>query len=358
MTRRLILLLLGGLLACWGCLAAEQAAPPLPQAPATVAPPSTPAAPAPPAAPEKVAVTLLHINDTHGHTEPYSENDRSIGGYARLATLVQDVRASRSASPASAKAARVLLIHAGDELSRGDELTRETLGAANVAIWNHLGFDIWVPGNGDYYDGLEVLQCLIRKFKGTVLAANVRIAATGQPLAKPSVIYHVGPVRIAFFGICYLSPSEPTTDLFRVADATATARQLAAELRRQADVVVAVTHHGNIADRRMAADVGGLDLIIGAHSHSVLPKGQRLKGPGGREVLIVQAGESMAYLGRVDLALERADGGWRIAAASASLIPIDDKVKADPAVTALVNKLFDEATPAALAEPAVPAGSQ
>ena len=321
-----------------------------------------PAAQAPagaaPAAPDKVAVTILHINDTHGHTEPYSENDRSIGGYARLATLVQDVRASRSASPASAKAARVLLIHAGDELSRGDELTRETLGAANVAIWNHLGFDIWVPGNGDYYDGLEVLQDLIRKFKGTVLAANVRIAATGRPIAKPSVIYHVGPVRIAFFGICHLKPLEPTTDLFRVADTTATARQLAAELRRQADVIVAVTHHGNIADRRMAADVGGLDLIIGAHSHTVLPKGQRLKGPGGREVLIVQAGESMAYLGRVDLALERADGGWRIAASSASLIPIDDKVKADPAVTALVNKLFDEATPAAPPEPAVPAGTQ
>ena len=316
-------------------------------APASAAPGPAVAAPA---APDKVAVTILHINDTHGQTEPYTENDKSIGGYARLATLVQDARAS-------SQAARVFLVHAGDELSRSDQLTRATLGAANVAIWNRLGFDIWVPGNGDYYDGVDVLRARIREFKGTVLAANVVVAAGNAPLAKPYIIHQAGPVRIAFLGLCFLSPGEPTTALFRVADATTTAKALAADLRKQADVVVAVTHLGHWPDRRMAAAVEGLDLIIGGHSHTVLPTGTRIKDPGGKEVLIVQVGESMRYLGRVDLVLTKADGAWRIAESWASLIAIDDKVKLDPTMKALIANLFDKATRGAPAEAPVPAGS-
>jgi 2',3'-cyclic-nucleotide 2'-phosphodiesterase (5'-nucleotidase family) len=314
---------------------------------------AAPAAQAPaiaaPAAPDKVAVTILHINDTHGQTEPYTENAKSIGGYARLATLVQDARAS-------SKASRVFLVHAGDELSRADQLTRTTLGAANIAIWNHLGFDIWVPGNGDYYDGLDVLRARIREFKGTVLAANVTVAAGNAPLARPYVIHQAGPVRIAFFGLCYLSPDDPTTALFRLASGGATAKALAADLRKQADVVVAVTHLGHWPDRRLAAAVEGLDLIIGGHSHTVLPTGIRIKDPGGKEVLIVQVGESMRYLGRVDLVLAKADGAWRIAEARASLTAIDDKVKLDPAMKALIANLFDKATSGAPAEAPVPAG--
>jgi 2',3'-cyclic-nucleotide 2'-phosphodiesterase (5'-nucleotidase family) len=327
--------------------------------PAPLSAPAAQAAAAP-AASDKVAVTILHINDTHGQTEPYTENDKSIGGYARLATLVQDARAS-------SKASRVFLVHAGDELSRSDQLTRTTLGAANIAIWNRLGFDIWVPGNGDFYDGVGILRARIREFKGTVLAANVVVAAGNAPLARPYVIHQAGPVRIAFLGLCFLKPEEPTSALFRVADATATVKALAADLRpvragvlarKQADVVVAVTHQGNWSDRRMAAAVEGLDLIIGGHSHTILPTGTRIKDPGGKEVLIVQVGESMRYLGRVDLVLTKADGAWRIAESWASLTAIDDKVKLDPTMKALMANLFDKATRGAPAEAPVPASSQ
>ncbi|MBM4019978.1 MAG: hypothetical protein FJ288_16925, partial [Planctomycetes bacterium] len=354
-----VILLLAALAACaaWPAPAAAQAAPPAtPAAPAPPTPPAAHAAPAapsaptapPPAADEQVAVTILHINDVHGHTEPRTEGGRSVGGYARLATLVAEARAA-------SKAARVFLVHAGDEFSRGDQMTRQSLGKANVAIWNHLALDIWTPGNGDYYDGLENLRARIAQFKGTVLASNVRVAESGAPLTRPYVIHRAGPVRVAFFGLCWLQQDDPASVQFRVDDAAATAARLAADLRKQADVVVAVSHQGRLADNRLAARVAGLDLIIGGHTHHALPRGDRVKGPGGREVLIVQAGEYLDYLGRVDLVLAKDGQGWRIAEAKASLLPLDGKVKLDPTVTALIARLFEESNRSLSAEPAAAA---
>jgi 2',3'-cyclic-nucleotide 2'-phosphodiesterase (5'-nucleotidase family) len=314
------------------------------QAPAPAPAPDAATAQAAPAA-ETVDLTLLHINDVHGQTEPTTLGpNRSIGGYARLSTLVQETRAEK-------KGTRVLLVHAGDELSRGDDLTRATLGAANVAIMNLIGFDVWTPGNGDYYDGLDVLQARIREFKGSVLAANVKVKTTGRPLARSYVIEQAGPVRIAFVGLCFLQPLDESYATYDVASPAETVKALVPELRKQADVVVAVTHLGVAADYRLAEAVDGLDLIIGAHSHTVLRDGVRAKGPSGREVLIAQAGEQLVYCGRIDLRLEKADGGYRLVSSAARLITLDQKIKLDPAVTALIAEKSKPPAPAARAEP-------
>jgi 2',3'-cyclic-nucleotide 2'-phosphodiesterase (5'-nucleotidase family) len=47
----------------------------------------------------------------------------------------------------------------------------------------------------------------------------------------------------------------------------------------------------------------------------------------------------MQYLGRVDLRVVKTDGGWRVSQSSAMLVPIDDKVKPDPAVAAFIANL-------------------
>jgi len=328
------------------------------------APPAAPAAGSPPsaapvsAAPETVDITILHLNDPHGRLEPYAQGAGSIGGYARVATMADDARAA-------GRAARVFLVHAGDEFSRGDDLTRASLGAANLAIMNHLKFDLWVPGNGDFYDGLTNIAARIREAKFPVLAANVKVKASDKPVAKPYVVEQAGPVRVAFLGLCFLQPLDASFDSFNVAEPLATARDLVPQLRKQADVVVAVTHIGAPFDRRLAETVPGIDVVIGAHTHNVFPRGLHYKAPDGRDVLVCMAGEYMNYLGKVDLKLAKADGpsraagagdGWRVASATDVLIPIDDKVKLDPTVKALIARLAEQyLKPAAPANSAAPA---
>jgi len=278
-----------------------------------------------------IHIVLLHVNDVHGKLEGYTGPGTPVGGYARLATAVDQQRKS----PAD----RLFLIHAGDEFSRGDTLTRATLGRANIAIMNKVGFDFWVPGNGDYYDGLDNLQKRIAEANFNVLTANIIVKTTGRPVAKPYLIQQIGNVKIAFLGLGYIHTEHPSSAPLVLADAVATAKVFLPEIRKKADIVVAVTHIGFDEDKKLAAAVDGLDVIIGAHSHSLLFAGWPIKSPSGNKVLICQAADLLRYLGRVDLTVENKNGNWTLTRKTARLIPLDAKIKLDPAITALIARL-------------------
>ena len=283
--------------------------------------------------PAQVDITILHVNDVHGQIS----GSGSVRGYARLATAVEQVRAQ-------SKAAGVLLLHGGDELSRGDALTRGTLGAANIQILNHLRFDAWTPGNGDFYDGTDNLNALIRRASFPTLCANVKVAATGKCLGKEYILKQVGPARVAIFGLCYVRMPKVLNPTLEVADATETARKLVPELRKQADLVVLLSHLGIDDDVKLAGAVDGIDVIVGAHSHTCLPAGKRVAGHDGKEVLIAQADEHLNYLGQVELTMERQGQGYRLKCSTAKLLPLDAAVPQDPAVKAVIARLAEKAS--------------
>lgn len=307
-----------------------------------------------PADSKPVRVTFLHVNDVHGRLEEYNINDHSVGGYARLATAVQAVRAEKSAD-------RVYLIHAGDEFSLhndqpspGEKLTVSSKGTVNVALMNQIGFDLWTPGNGEFYGGLSNLRQRFGEFHGQTLSANLNSRLDGKLLFTPYVIQEVRGLRIAFFGLNFIHERHPACLMIRMEDPVETAKKLVPELRKQADLVVALTHIGLDADRKLAQSVDGIDLIIGGHSHSVLPSGAAVKSPDGKDVVIAQAGEYLRYVGRVDLEVARDADGWNIQALTPRLRKLGEKVQMDPAVKATLAKL-SATTPAATTQP-VPAG--
>ncbi len=279
-----------------------------------------------------VRFAFLHVNDSHGRIEPYVQGGTSVGGYARLATAVREQRAKGGVEG-------LFLVHAGDLFSRGDALTRRTLGAANVALLNHLRFDAWTPGNGEFYDGVPNLRKRIAEASFAVLTANVALKETGKCLARPYVIEQAGPVRVAVFGLCFVRTGYASAKPLDVADPVTTARELVPRLRKEADVVVALTHLGIVADQLLVANVRGLDLVIGGHSHTKLSAGKRVKDPDGREVLIVQAGDYMQYLGRVDLVAEKHGDGYRVQEARARLIALDETVTRDPETASRVAEM-------------------
>jgi 2',3'-cyclic-nucleotide 2'-phosphodiesterase (5'-nucleotidase family) len=287
-----------------------------------------------PAAPQgSLKVILLHINDTHGQLPGLDAGGKKIGGAARLATAVRQVRQASSAQ-------RVFLIHCGDELSRGDALTQQSCGAANIVLMNHLGYDLWVPGNGEFYNSIDVLQQRIAEATFPTLAANVSLEG-GKSLGQPYVIEKAGPARIAFFGLCTVRAAGDKKVAVKAADPIETAKNLVPRLRQEADVVVAVTHLGLPEDLRLASTVEGIDLILGGHSHTVLKNGFRAKGPDGREVFICQAGDHYRYLGQVDLELapRPSGGGWSVIHTTPSLIGLDETVVPDPNTVILLDQL-------------------
>lgn len=288
-------------------------------------------------------IVFLHINDTHGKTQ----GTGASGGYGRLSTLVDECRAK-------SRAERVFLVDCGDVISRGDALTRRTLGQANVKIMNYLKFDLWVPGNGDFYDSLENLQQRIAQGNFKTLAANVIVNDTGQTLADPYTIVQAGDIKVAMLGLCFIHEELPSSKPVTLKKPIDIARELVPRLREQADVVVAVTHIGYPEDLRLANEVPGIDLILGAHTHTLLPNGQTVAHEGGAGTLVCQAGDELNYLGQATLKLDRdAAGRYRVASAEAKTIPLDQSVKIDPKVTALIARLSQSASrPAPQPQPA------
>jgi 2',3'-cyclic-nucleotide 2'-phosphodiesterase (5'-nucleotidase family) len=80
--------------------------------------------------------------------------------------------------------------------------------------------------------------------------------------------------------------------------------------------------------------VEGIDVILGAHSHDLLPQGELRAG-----VLITQAGEYAEHLGRVDLTL---DARGRVTERTAQVIPVPADEPPDPVVVRAIEEAEQE----------------
>jgi 2',3'-cyclic-nucleotide 2'-phosphodiesterase (5'-nucleotidase family) len=168
------------------------------------------------------------------------------------------------------------------------------------------------------------------------------------------VVRQVGPVRVAVFG---LITKEAATypagkEAFDVAEEVQSARQVVAELRSKADVIILLSHAGENLDERIAAEVPGIDVIVGGHSHSRLASGDfvwrsdELQPSTSNGTVLVQAHQWGGELGRLDLLFVKDEkGGWRVDRHRARLIPVSADIPEDPAVAAVVDQFWKPIAP-------------
>jgi 5'-nucleotidase/UDP-sugar diphosphatase len=306
------------------------------------------------AAPD-VRLTILHTNDTHGHLLPYSYPDtydptapiallksrHNIGGAARRATLVNRVRQEKDHA--------TLLIDAGD-ICDGTPFSTEYHGDADMAVMNALGYDVACPGNHEYSNPLSQVRKLIAESRFPLISANSTVKADGTLLYQPYVIKDVQGAKIAFLGLLTYDArtyNAAKTDLV-MEEPIETAKRLVPELRKKADMVIAVTHIGVDEDIKMAAIVPGIDVIVGGHSHTLLPEPLLVPHPSDVSLhsvhgtVIVQDFQWAGTLGRLDLNLHRdADGTWHVARYKGRLLPVTSETPEDPQVGKVVAGYWD-----------------
>lgn len=275
-------------------------------------------------------LVILHVNDTHGHLSPRTVKGRSVGGLARLAGLVKQIRQENPG--------RVLLLHAGDVFSRGDTVTSYYGGAANLDLMNRIGYDALVLGNGDYYFGIDNLRQRMAEARFTILAGNIfqTIGKESKPVGQNFVIKKVGSLRIGLLGLSLISPDHPSARNLRTGDNIKLAKDWLTNIRSQSDLVVLLSHQGFPADTMLGGVLGGVDIIVGGHTHTILAEAITIRHPGFSpdKTYIVQAGEFYEYLGRIDLKFTRSeDQSWQVTEISSQLIPINDTVAPDPEIT-------------------------
>ena len=309
------------------------------------------------AQPEAARLTILHSNDTHGHLLPFSyptivpagsdldqlPERRDIGGIARRAALVQKIRTEQKG-----RGIPVWLVDVGD-FCDGTPFSTEYKGDADMAAMNAAGYDFATFGNHEFSNTLAQVQKLLRTSRHPVLLANAVDRATGKPLAQPWRVENVGRVRVGMFGLITREAATypAAKEGIDILDEIATARRTVAELRTKADIIVLLSHAGEGTDLKLAAEVPGIDVIVGGHSHSRMPIGQLawrgddLKQNDVNGTVIVQAFQWGGELGRLDLLFERdGTGAWRVSRYRARLLPITSGMPADPMVASVVDKFW------------------
>lgn len=295
----------------------------------------------PAAAQTATRVALLHLNDFHSRHEPIAvtgaacrPGEACFGGSARIATAIAEAREA-----ARAEARATLLLDAGDTFL-GSLFFAHHEGLAEAAVQKEWGVQAFALGNHEFDRGPEILARYIAAVPFPVLSAN--LDATAEPALagkiRPTIAFRREAMRVVVVGLTTPDTpgiSSPGPNL-RFTDPLEAANRAVWEARREgAATVVLLSHLGLGADRRLAAEVAGVDVILGGHSHTLVAPPVVVEGQD-RPVLIVQAGAHGRWLGRLDLDLT-AEG--RVANSAQQMRELNASIAEDRAVAALVAQL-------------------
>jgi 2',3'-cyclic-nucleotide 2'-phosphodiesterase (5'-nucleotidase family) len=249
-------------------------------------------------------LTILHVNDFHGRLFPYVDKaidpSRLLGGAAYLAKQIEKERAR---NPEGA-----MLLSAGD-MFQGTPVSNLFRGRPVLDLMNRLHFDVMALGNHEFDWGPEVLRGIVTAAQFPVLCANI-VDDKGLFMegVKPYVMIQRKGFKVAVIGVVtpellYMVNAKYLAHL-TILEPVRVVPGLVRKVKREgAQVVVLLTHLGLEQDKRLAAAMEGIDVIVGGHSHTVVMD-PIVVG----KTIIVQAGYNGLYLGVLELALDERTG--------------------------------------------------
>ncbi len=252
-------------------------------------------------------ITILHTNDTHSRIEPFETSHHRYpnkGGVARRATLVERIRKEN---------ANTLLLDAGD-IFQGTPYFNYFGGELEFKLMSMLKYDVATIGNHDFDNSIEGLHKQLPNANFDFVSANYDFKNTVLDThVKPYKIIMKDGIKIGVFGLgiqlealvdpkmyketAYLDPLEIAQDMSRIL-----------KKDEECDLVICLSHLGyfykrnptKISDLNLAKNTKNIDLIIGGHTHTFLPKPTIVRNSADKNMLVNQVGAYGINLGRVD----------------------------------------------------------
>ncbi|XP_063388762.1 apyrase-like [Cydia fagiglandana] len=270
-------------------------------------------------------LNIIHFNDFHAHFEEVSPSgtvcnpaDTCIGGYARLYTAIRE---AREAEPDS------LVLNGGDTF-QGTIWYNFLRWNVSQHFMNLLPHDAHVLGNHEFDHGPEGLLPYLERLNAPMLGANVN--TTFEPELTPYLRNHIvlerRGRRIGIIGVLLRVFSAPIGGVIMEDEVEAINREAAILEEQGVDIIIVLSHCGYAPDLRMAAEISSsVDIIVGAHSHTLLYTGDSPNGDSaggdyptpvvrsdGHRILVVQASCYTRYLGNIKLFFDDAGiiQGW------------------------------------------------
>lgn len=254
-------------------------------------------------------ITILHTNDVHSHIEPFARAHAQypgMGGAARRYTLIKQIRQENP---------NTLLFDAGD-IFQGTPYFNYYGGELEFKLMSKMGYDAATIGNHDFDNGIDGLLAQLPHARFPFVNTNYNFENTvleGQ--IKPYRIFLKDGIKIGVFGLGIELKGLVAKKHYKETeylDPVDTAQTIVKQLKEEekCELVICLSHLGyeyqgdKISDQKLAAATKNIDLIIGGHTHTFLPKPSVVLNAIGEKVLINQVGWAGVNLGRIDFYLD------------------------------------------------------
>ncbi|MFV9551324.1 bifunctional metallophosphatase/5'-nucleotidase [Algibacter sp. PT7-4] len=252
-------------------------------------------------------ITILHTNDVHSHIDPFGPEDTrnaNKGGVARRASLIETIRKENP---------NTLLLDAGD-IFQGTPYFNYYGGELEFKLMSKLKYDAATIGNHDFDNGINGLFAQLPHAEFQFVSANYDFSNTIMDThTKPYKVFVKNGIKIGVFGLGikleglvapnmfketkYLDPIEISQDMTRIL-----------KTEEHCDLIICLSHLGyhyknnpnKISDLTLAKATKNIDLIIGGHTHTFLPKPTVVKNIENKNMLVNQVGCHGINLGRID----------------------------------------------------------
>jgi 5'-nucleotidase len=303
-----------------------------------------------------VHLKILAINDFHGYIASTEKlGGMPVGGAAYLSSYFVQREMQANVT---------LRVHAGDAVGASPPLSGLLQDEPTIEILSVLGFDIGVPGNHEFDEGLAELYRLqygghhdvTGHFHGNsfpLVAANVKHRDTGELIFPPYLIKAVLGVPVAFIGVVTTeTPSivahARVSDL-EFEDPVEAVNRWVREIRSLGvEAIVVLAHEGGTVDEDSGLVEGpivdiafgvdeAVDAIVSGHTHQGYAAHIDDK-------LVVQAYSKGTAFADIHLVIDRNTGD--VAYSEAEIVTVwADAVQPDPRILGLIRQYEEEVKP-------------
>ena len=257
------------------------------------------------AATNETRLVILHTNDVHSRLEPFpmdGSRNQGLGGVAARAELINTIRAAEE---------HVLLLDAGD-IFQGTPFFNIYKGEPEIKAMAAMKYDACTMGNHDFDAGLENFATQLKHANFPVIICNYDFASTPmEGKYVPYKIFKKGKLKIGVTGVGVEMAGLVPDSLYgntKYLDPIQKANEMADHLKNKenCDMVICLSHLGykysddKVSDIVFAKQSNNIDLIIGGHTHTFMPKPDVYKNIKGSDVIVNQVGWAGINLGRLD----------------------------------------------------------
>ena len=293
------------------------------------------------------SLNVIHINDLHSRIEPINRFDstcnaednaegKCFGGYARVKTMIDQLRAELADE-------NVIVLDAGDQY-QGSLMYTTYKGDVEAEMAEIVGFDAMAVGNHEFDDGDEGLAKLADAVSFPVISGNIDVSQSNVLAGKVDnhTVLEVGGKKIGIISALAadtVETSSPSDAVIFTDEIESLQADVAALEAEGVDIIIALTHVGVTKDMEIAAQVAGVDAVVGGHSHTLMSnteEGAMAYPTMVGNVPVVQAYAYSKYVGHLKLEFD-ADGN--VTSATGDTIVLDASVAEDEAIVARVAEL-------------------